>query len=59
MGPYDNDYDIANGAPLGTFDYDGDGELDAFEGISKLNHYESLWDEEDSSSDYGDDDDDF
>ena len=39
-------YDMANGAPFGTFDFDGDGELDFLEGAAKLDHYQSLWDEE-------------
>lgn len=56
MGPYDNDYDRANGAPFGTFDYDNSGDLNILEKATKLDHYESLWNDENDFDD-GDDDD--
>ena len=40
-------YDRASGAPFGTFDINGDGDLDFLEKAVKLDHYQSLWDEED------------
>lgn len=42
-------YDMSNGAPFGTFDFDGDGELDILEKTAKLNHYQSLWEDEDKT----------
>ena len=50
-------YDMANGAPFGTFDFDGDGELDFLEGAAKLDHYQSLWDEDSSTLMASDDED--
>ena len=46
---FDENYDFANGAPFGTFDLDGDGELDFSESAFKLDHYESMWDDEDDN----------
>ena len=49
-------YDRANGAPFGTFDLNGDGDLDFVEKDIKFDHYQSMWDEEDGklagSNDY-------
>ena len=54
-GSFSERYDRANGAPFGTFDIDGDGELDFLERAAKFDHYQSLWDEEDRVSSVGDD----
>ena len=54
-GSFSERYDRANGAPFGTFDIDGDGELDFLERAAKFDHYQSLWDEEDRVSSVGED----
>lgn len=54
MKPYNNKYDKANGAPFGTFDFDNNGDLNILEKAIKLDHYKSLWNDEDNESDFDD-----